>query len=244
MTTRSDVDRLSAAQRRLVQLAQNEIAAYFATLDLSRPDAVRDALLEIVPLLVREYGDLAAVAAAEWYEEVRPGTYTARLGTAASEAAVRGSVRTFAGALFGEEPQEALSALGGAIQRHILYSARSTIGRNAQVDPLRPRFARVPTGAKTCAWCSMLASRGFVYWSKQSAGIVAGHYHDDCNCAIVASFDRGAAHIDGYDPDRLYDQYMTARSAVEASGRQPTDKSVAEQLRAMFPGEFTDSHVH
>lgn len=244
MTTRADVNRLSAAQRRLVKLAQREIAGFFATLDLSRPESVRDALLEIVPLLVQEYGEIAATAAAEWYEAVRPGVFTAQLAAGASEAAVKGSVRNFAGGLFGENPSQVLSSLNGAIQRHILYASRATIARNAQIDPMRPRFARVPVGAKTCAWCSILASRGFVYWSKESAGIVTGHYHDDCDCTIVASFDRGEVHIAGYDPDRLYDQYMAARAETERQGIAPTDKNIAASMRGMFTGEFTDSHVH
>lgn len=240
MTSRGDLDRLTAAQRELVRMAQNELSGFFATVDLTRPERVRDALLEIVPLLTREYGELAATVAAEWFEQVHPSGFLAR--TAADTfptAGVVENVRYHAGALFSDDPQRTLAGLSGAMQRFILYSGRQTVARNVQLDPSRPRFARVPTGAKTCAWCSMLASRGFVYLTRETAGIVADDYHDDCDCQIVPTFDGESAHIAGYDPDVLFDQYMQARDA-SGSG---DPKDIAAYMRRMFPDSFTDG-VH
>ena len=68
---------------------------------------------------------------------------------------------------------------------------------NAARDPLSPRFARVPSGGETCKFCLMLAGRGFVYHSKKTAGEF-GHYHDNCDCRIVASWDKDG--VEGYDP--------------------------------------------
>lgn len=221
-------------------MAQNEISGFFATLDLTRPEAVRDALLEIVPSLAREYGSLAATAAAEWYESVRPGAFNARTASPVPDSQVAGTVRYQAGHLFGDDPGATLIALQGSLQRFISYGARATVARNVQLDPLKPRFARVPQGAKTCAWCSMLASRGFVYRSEITAGM-KDEWHDDCDCQAVVEFDRDAAHITGYDPDRLYDMYLQAR---EVSGGT-TDTEIAATLRRMFPTEFTDGvHAH
>lgn len=237
MTSRRDVDRLTAAQRELVRMAQNELSGFFATVDLTRPENVRDALLEIVPLLTREYGELVATVAAEWFEEVHPGTFLAQ--TAAETfptVGVAENVRYHAGALFTDDPYAALNGISGALQRFVLYSGRTTVARNVQLDRSRPRFARVPTGAKTCAWCGLLASRGFVYLTKRTAGIVAEDYHDDCNCAIVPSFEADDAHIEGYDPDRLFAQYEAARE-VSGSG---DPKDIAASMRRMFPDEFTD----
>jgi len=230
------VSRLTAAQRELVRLAKAELAGFFGSLDLSRPEAVRDSLLEIVPLLVREYGDLASVAAAEWYEQVRPaGGFNARTVNGVTADQVAGSVRYQARSLFGDDPVQTLGLVQGAMQRFIAYSGRATVARNVALDPMKLRFARVPAGARTCAWCSLLASRGFVYATKKTAGL-GEHWHDDCDCQIVASFDREHAHIDGYDPDRLYDLYQQARAA-SGSGDQ---KDIAAWMRRMFPDEFTD----
>lgn len=237
MTSRDDLNRLTAAQRELVRMAQNELRGFFSTVDLTRPERVRDALLEIVPLLTREYGELVATVAAEWFEEVHPGAFLAQ--TAAEtfpSAGVAENVRYHAASLFTDDPYAALSGISGAMQRFILYSGRTTVARNVQLDPSKPRFGRVPTGAKTCAWCSLLASRGFVYLTRESAGIVASDYHDDCDCQIVPEWGSGSSHIAGYDPDRLYDQYLQARD-TSGSG---DPKDIAASMRRMFPDDFTD----
>ena len=72
--------------------------------------------------------------------------------------------------------------------------------RASKHDPSKPRYARVPSGAKTCAFCAMLASRGFVYASEDKAGAL-GQYHKDCDCEIIPSWDRKNPKIEGYDPD-------------------------------------------
>lgn len=240
MTNRRDIDRLNAAQRRLVELARRDLTSFFASLDLTRPEAARNALLEIVPILAREYGNIASIAAAEWYEDIRPGAWNARTTEGFPRAGIEQGTRFHAGALFDADPEQTLRGLSGAMQRYVGCSTRETIARNVQLDPLRPRFARVPSGAQTCAWCGILASRGFVYVSRETAGILEGHFHDDCDCQIVAEFDSGPAFIEGYDPDRLYDRYLTAREQTGAV----TDKEIAAAMRELFPDEFKDGHVH
>ena len=66
----------------------------------------------------------------------------------------------------------------------------------------RVKFARVPTGATTCPYCLMLASRGFVYASELKA-LNANHRH--CDCRIVEGFE--GMTIEGYDPDEYYDMW-------------------------------------
>ena len=241
MPSRRDLDRLNAAQRQLVALARADMQTLFATLDPSRPEAFRDALLEIVPTLVREYGNLAAVAAAEWYEEVSPRAFLARTADSTfPTVGVEQGVRYHAGALFSDSPADALAGLSGALQRYITYSGRATVARNVQLDPSRPRFARVPSGARTCAWCTLLASRGFVYLSRETAGIPGDDYHDDCDCQVTPMWDRSNAAIEGYDPDGMYDMYLQARDAAPNG----SDRAIAATMREMFPDQFADGHVH
>lgn len=245
MTTRADVTRLARGQRRIADYALHDLRELFASFDLSSPELVREALLEVVPQLVREYGDLAATTAAEWYEEVRdaPGSYSARLGAEAPVGAVEGTVRYASHHLYTDNPGAVLDSLQGAMQRHIAYSGRDTIARNATLDPARPRYARVPTGANTCAFCEMVASRGFVYASEKHAqrrgrGQLEDKYHDDCGCQVVPSWDAEQAHIEGYDPDAMYARYKSAWDAAGGSGS--TAEQVAFEMRRMFPGHFTD----
>ncbi|UOQ57238.1 hypothetical protein MUN78_16535 [Leucobacter allii] len=244
MTTRRDLNELAALGSRTVELARAELEAFFYGLDLTRPELARDALIEFMPMLAQEYGDAAATAAAEWYEAQRrgqiAGSYSAVLGEGASAEQVAGTTRWAAGQLFDGDPSQTLLLLGEALQRFVLQGARDTVAANASRDPARPRFARVPMGRKTCAWCSMLASRGFVYWSEETAGIARGHFHDGCDCQVVSSFAKGRIRIDGYDPEALYERYSAARVEVVSEGIVPSDEAIAKRMRDMFPDEFTD----
>lgn len=103
----------------------------------------------------------------------------------------------------------------GALDLAVKRGYRSTVERNAE------RWARVPVGSYTCPFCVMLASRGFVYATEKSAGS-SGQYHAYCDCALVPSGKKGAANIDGYDPDKLYDLYKKGQGI----GEQPNGKPV------------------
>lgn len=72
----------------------------------------------------------------------------------------------------------------------ISAALRSQTQRSIRRDPTKPSWARVPQG-KSCAFCTMLASRGFTYTSEESAGGDGNKYHDDCHCRIIpAGVDR------------------------------------------------------
>jgi hypothetical protein len=87
----------------------------------------------------------------------------------------------------------------------------------------RLRFARVPSGAVTCAFCCLLASRGFVYLTKESAGELSRfHYH--CDCVIVANTNKS---VSGYDPDALYKHKL--KDIVEIKSK---DGKVSYEWRA------------
>ena len=242
MTTRKDVERLTGATRDLTERAKDYLDQLVRSWDLTRPEVVRDLLLEVVPTLVEQYGDVAAVAAAEWYEETRAaqveGAFAARPTTRViPREQVQSSVRALAGGLWDGELDKTLSLISGAVGRYISYMARDTVARNVERDPARPRFARVPRGAKTCAWCLMLASRGWVYHSKKSAGEIAEHYHDECDCAVVPEWDRENAHVGGYDPDKLFAMYEEAHESGD------TLSDTAKRLRRLFPDRVKDGVV-
>lgn len=46
----------------------------------------------------------------------------------------------------------------------------------------------MPTGAETCTFRTMLASKGAVYATTRAAG-EQNHYHRGCDCKIASSFD-------------------------------------------------------
>lgn len=231
MATRADVDAYRRSQADVVTLARRELVAWWSTLDVSDADAVARALEVFLPELVAAYGDVASTVAADWYDDLRAqapahGGYRATLADPLPVEQVRATARWGAGPLFSvaPDPDKALSLIGGAIQRYVQQGGRDTLARNASRDPARPRWARVPSGVETCAFCLMLASRGFAYHTRQSAGEMT-QFHDLCDCQIVPDWSPTPA-LDGYDPDRLYEQYLAARA--EAGG---STKAILAQLR-------------
>lgn len=91
-------------------------------------------------------------------------------------------------------------AIGDAARYFAERGANDTMAALGRRDGERARFARIPTGATTCPYCCMLASRGFVYRSKLSA-LNANHRH--CDCRIIEGFE--GMTVEGYDPDYYYD---------------------------------------
>ena len=110
-------------------------------------------------------------------------------------------------------------------------SARLTTQRNMRIDPSKPRWARVPRGARTCAFCTMLASRGFTYLSEDSAGLEM-QYHRDCDCQIVPSW--GRQTLAGYNPERLTAMWQ------EASKGGGDYRETLKRKRRDNPMAFTD----
>lgn len=64
------------------------------------------------------------------------------------------------------------NAIGYQINRAANMAARNC----GKQDKRRPKFARVPTGAETCAWCISTAGLGFHYMTEETAS----HTHSNC----------------------------------------------------------------
>lgn len=93
----------------------------------------------------------------------------------------------------------ALDYLENALDKMVKQAGRNTLMENAQNDKVPVRFARIAE-ANACDFCKMLASRGFVYISKESAGEF-NEWHGHCNCQVVPAFgvtlDRSNSYLDG-----------------------------------------------
>lgn len=224
MASRSDTDRLVAGKNAAVRLARRDLAAFWATLDLTDPAAAWVALQEFIPLLTARYGEHAAVIAADWYDRLRmravsKGGYRATIGAPAADA-LTGRLDKLGHLI--ARPDMLANMLGLLVGEWVNRHVGETIQQSAAADPGRPRVARVPTGSETCAWCLMLASRGAVYASKATALAAS---HGDCDCVLTVMWD-GDRMPKGYDPDALYRQYAKARAAA---GGDP--KAIAAELR-------------
>lgn len=107
--------------------------------------------------------------------------------------------------------------------------------RNVRLDPSNPRWARVPQG-KTCAFCTMLASRGFAYTSEEAAGGEGNAFHADCDCRIIPTW--GEQTLPNYDWRKYEQWYEEAKEA--AGGRGASYRDSLREMRRLHPGEFRD----
>lgn len=246
MVTRRSINRYSGAVDQAVEAARADLSVFWDTLQFDDPAACRDMLADFVPRLAAQYGDVAALAATEWYDNERAAAgirseFQATPAQAALPSQVEASVRASAGHLWSDQQEKMLNDLMGGLQMWIKDAGRDTVLHNARRDPANPRWARVPRGAKTCAFCSMLASRGWVYASKESAGGAGHRFHHDCDCEIVPAFGDADPKIDGYNPERLEELYNEARSAALENGDNPLDlNALMRHARRATPGAYTD----
>lgn len=243
MVANSDLEEFRQANTALAALVRGEVEDLFRSLNLSRPEAARDALLELVPVLVQEYGQAAAGLAAEWYEEQRVasgavGVFRARLAPSVPAEAVQAQVRYQAGHLWTPTPEAALSALLTSVDKFVKQPSRDTMASNAKREGVR--YARVPRGSKTCSFCLTLASRDAVYTSKKSAGGDGNDYHGDCNC-VVTRIGSNEDYPADYLPENYYEMYQAARD--EAGSSSLNDITAA--MRRLHPDAVRDGvHAH
>ena len=119
----------------------------------------------------------------------------------------------------------------GYIDRWCMSGTRMGIENCVSNDPSNPRWARVPKG-RTCEFCVMLASRGYVYLNKETASL-GGSFHDGaCDCAVVPSW--VASRIKGYNPELLRQRWQACADTVS---RLTTQKEYDKYVKAFVPDE-------
>lgn len=208
MIPRRDFDRYC---RQVDNLAEDARLAVAGVLEGGIADpgdvaAARDLAISALTDVLGTYAVASAAAAADFYE--RSGGSPTVLGDADLRA-IEGTVRYQAGKLVDGDVDGFVDQVSEFAAHAVKLSANKQMIKNAEYGSRhrrrkrgwgpRVRFARVPTGPETCTFCTMLASRGFVYWSREDAGEF-GHFHRKCDCKVVASTD--AEGLEGYDPER------------------------------------------
>lgn len=231
-----DLATFRRAQNDLVALARRDVERFLGTLDTRNAAATIRALEDFFPALVQQYGDVAAMLAADLYADLRDlsldgprGSFSPLLASGTETAQVLAGVGYAAKPLYGANPDPIATAsrLTAVADRLIKGQARDTLVDNTVADPAKPRYARVPTGARTCAFCLLLASRGAVYASADTAGD-GRKYHHDCDCVptpIFGELDLARLKRDAsYDPDEFLGVYTQAKRDV---GSADTSKVLA-----------------
>lgn len=94
--------------------------------------------------------------------------------------------------------------LGRYISRMVNAASKGHMESYGKQDRRKPRYARVPSGSETCAWCISIAGLGFQFKTRESAS----HSHAGCDCVIVPSW--GGFGVAGYDPSAYSSRYNDA----------------------------------
>ena len=184
----------------------------------------RDLVIQALDAVMPAYTTMAAQASADFYDAARAIVIGKPMGAVAvsgydprkTEGAVRGFVRFVLDGRVETFNDQVLQRIDYEMKR----SAGESMFANGRRDPRRPKFARVPTGDETCDFCLMLASRGFVYSSKMSAGgVKLDHYHSGCFCRVVCQWDDGG--VEGYDTKAIYGRWQ---DAIDAKARERAER--------------------
>ena len=167
----------------LVRLADRDLSRLWRL--VASGAAADEALHDLLPAIVTQYGAAGGALAAEWYDQQREkvgakGRFTAfplnpddrgaqalagwALATATDDSALRNLV------------------LGG-VQRRISDHVRLTVASSSIADPQARGWERVGDG-KSCEFCSMLLGRGAVY-TEATADFTS---HDNCGCTAAPAW--------------------------------------------------------
>ena len=194
----------------------------------------RELVLQALASVMPTYTTMAAQASADFYDAARELAVGERMGAQAisdfdmrkTEGAVRGFVRF----VLRDDVQTFNDQVLQRIDYEMKRSANMSVVENGRRDPKSVRYARVPTGAETCDFCLMLASRGFVYQSESTAS--ASHVHSHCDCRITPGWD--GMEVEGYDPQAIYDRWQDAIDSKARERAERNGTTVSEERDAIM----------
>ena len=221
------------------------------------PDATvaqtRDYARAAVAKVAQEYGNAAGQVAMQFFDGVMEAEGVPTLGASLYDGP--DSVAISRGAHYqarwlddpNPNPDRFVEGMRELTEYHVRRAANLTAidnvertsewartGKRRQGRASLVRYARVPTGGETCTFCTMLASRGFVYHTADSAGEAD---HRKCDCLIVPGV-KGQTSIDGYDERTLYSVYrafldIDQSKLTDADGNELKGNARAAEARRL-----------
>lgn len=238
----SEVQRYTRTLARLSDASRTSVESVIAAWMSEHPDATvvecREFAKSVIAAAVERYGDAASVNAARLYDETMAAegvmVEPAEIYDGPNTERIDRTVRMQAAKLAGEVPDQAgFAAQVAVLARDMVHwAANETVECNVARDSKTRnggsvRFARIPTRPNPCPWCAMLASRGFVYMSADTAE-AASHRH--CACIVMPGVE-GVTEVEGYDPDHWYDYWQNPEKYGEGGADIVFPNSVGADVR-------------
>jgi hypothetical protein len=186
MTTAQQLDQYQTELDGVLLEAVEFLVAELADWTSLTPAQAATRARDIVPILVEQFGDEAALAAADAYDDMRSAlpealaiAYAAQLAPVLGDDLVQDELDWALSALFPTEEQrvgfdldaallDALSKIGNVLQLMVGNQYRDTIAVSAADDPMDGiRYAR-HASANACAFCRLMATRGAKYHTAEA----------------------------------------------------------------------------
>ncbi len=172
------------------------------------------------------YGDQAKYLANSFFDAlaVQYGSNaTAKIYDTIDNEEIKKKVHYYAKSINEGDTDKFINDVANLTSYYVKREAFQNMIRNCAENNIR--YARVPSGRETCAFCFMLSSRGFVYWTKKTAGAASySHaYHNNCDCVVVPGFHEDTGiyddeQIESYKPSELRARYKQCEHAINPNG--------------------------
>ena len=234
---------LDAQQRKAADLVLRSVKAYSALNPGYTVADMRDYCIEMMGQACQTYGTIGATLSASMFDEVMAAAGidagSADLYDEVDGDRVDSLVRYQAGRLVDGDVDGFAKQLAGAASDWVAKCANRTQIYNT---PGRVRYARILTGRENCTFCTMLASRGFVYRTAKTAGAF-DRWHRFCDCRVISGVDS----IEGYDTDAIYDRWQAfedidARTHEDGAPWTKAEKDAAKADYAAQNPVWSDSN--
>lgn len=171
---RADVDACGEAAAAYVEQYLAAIMAEYPGISVAE---LREVAIEAIEDSLNAFGDQAAELALELFDEIAGTEHDAQIYDVIDPERIDGKVRYYARSLVEGDVASFNRDVSDLTRYYVKRSAFENMAENCGRGKVR--YARVPSGSETCPFCFMLASRGFVYHTAESAG--EGHpYHVNC----------------------------------------------------------------
>lgn len=232
MISRANFESYSLAASRIAKRASKDVAGsitawYGSETSQGRTPSVaecREEAKRVMAGYVQVYDQAASSLATEWYDALadKCGKHfdvaitNSVWDPSNDDAVARYQARKLAN-LEGDGIQPFAEACGEYAANDAMRSLNETIICNVGRDRDKgARFARVPTGFETCTFCLMLAGRGAVYHTRETAGAFS-HFHRGCDCKVVPSFsgDKDEEVVEGARPQEYRRQWKRFKEIDE-----------------------------
>ncbi|MER7053483.1 hypothetical protein [Streptomyces sp. NPDC000351] len=209
--------RWRAAQLGLTTLLLRDLRGLRRLINPSRLQATVPSWIEAVAAIVARYSEVSATLAADFYDGEREsaevaGAFTVPLADPPPDAQVDASMRWATKDVWERAPQAATAVqvepldvrldtafdkAGMATQKLVADVGRETVRQAVRQDRQAVAYARV-AALGACSFCKLMASRGSVYATAETAGRDANDrfsgdasvvkFHNNCHCGILPVF--------------------------------------------------------